>query len=222
MRLRTYAGFRLFWTASTVSDFGTPITTLAIQVLVVTTLSGSAVDVGLVNAARWLPYLLVRGRWSARWPTGPGASRCWSAAISAGPGCCARCRCWPGRGCCPLPVLAALVAVFGLLSLVNDAAHQSFLPRLLPREALTRANARLAQSSAAADTAGPAVAGGLVGWLGAPAAVLVDAGRTWRPLCSPPGSASSTRPRRPAPRCAGRSARAWPGCTGTGCCARCR
>ena len=42
MRLRTHAGFRLFWTASTVSDFGTPSTTLAIQVLVVTTLSGSA------------------------------------------------------------------------------------------------------------------------------------------------------------------------------------
>jgi hypothetical protein len=66
--------------------------------------------------------------------------------------------------------------VFGLLSLFNDAAHQSFLPRLLPRDALTRPNARLSQSSAAADTAGPAVAGGLVGWLGAPAAVLVDAG----------------------------------------------
>ena len=49
MRLRTHAGFRLFWTASTVSDFGTPITTLAIQVLVVTTLSGSAADVGLVR-----------------------------------------------------------------------------------------------------------------------------------------------------------------------------
>jgi MFS family permease len=58
MRLRTHAGFRLFWTASTVSDFGTPITTLAIQGLVVTTLSGSAAEVGLVNAARWLPYLL--------------------------------------------------------------------------------------------------------------------------------------------------------------------
>ena len=58
MRLRTHAGFRLFWTASTVPDFGTPITTLAIQVLVVTTLSGPAAEVGLVNAARWLPYLL--------------------------------------------------------------------------------------------------------------------------------------------------------------------
>ena len=126
-------------------------------------------------------------------------------------------------GLLSLPTLAALVAVFGLLSLVNDAAHQSFLPRLLPREALTRANARLSQSSAAADTAGPAVAGGLVGWLGAPAAVLVDAATYLTSgLLIARVRARSTRPRRPAPRSAGRSARASPGCTGTGCCARCR
>jgi uncharacterized protein YhbP (UPF0306 family) len=31
MRLPTHAGLRLFWTASTVSDLGTPITTLAIR-----------------------------------------------------------------------------------------------------------------------------------------------------------------------------------------------
>ena len=175
MRLRTHAGFRLFWTASTVSDFGTPITTLAIQVLVVTTLSGSAVDVGLVNAARWLPYLLFgvlvgaladRAR---RKPLLVGSDL-----GRAGLLCAVPLLAWPGL--LSLPTLAALVAVFGLLSLVNDAAHQSFLPRLLPRDALTRANARLAQGSAAADTAGPAIAGGLVGWLGAPAAVLVDAG----------------------------------------------
>jgi len=175
MRLRTHAGFRLFWTASTVSDFGTPITTLAIQVLVVTTLSGSAADVGLVNAARWLPYLLFGVLVGAladrtrRKPLLVGTDLGRAALLCAVP-----LLAWPGL--LSLPTLAALVAVFGLLSLVNDAAHQSFLPRLLPREAFTRANARLSQSSAAADTAGPAVAGGLVGWLGAPTAVLVDAG----------------------------------------------
>ena len=58
MRLRTHPGFRLFWAASTVSDFGSEITTLALRVLVVTTLAGSSADVGLVNAARWVPYLL--------------------------------------------------------------------------------------------------------------------------------------------------------------------
>jgi MFS family permease len=65
-----------------------------------------------------------------------------------------------------VPVLVVIMAVFGLASLVNDAAHQSFLPRLLPREAFPWANARLEQSSAAAETSGPAVAGGLVSWLG--------------------------------------------------------
>jgi MFS family permease len=152
-----------------------PITTLAIQGLVVTTLSGSAAEVGLVNAARWLPYLLFgvlvgaladRAR---RKPLLVGSDLGRAALLCAVP-LLAR------PGLLTLPTLAALVAVFGLLSLVNDAAHQSFLPRLLPRDALTRPNAPLSQSSAAADTAGPAVAGGLVGWLGAPAAVLVDAG----------------------------------------------
>lgn len=68
-----------------------------------------------------------------------------------------------------------LMAGFGLLSVCNDAAHQSFLPRLLPRSVLPRANARLEQSNAAAQTSGPLLAGGLVTWLGAPAAVLADA-----------------------------------------------
>lgn len=59
-RLRNYGGYVRFWTASTVSDFGTYITTLALQVLVVLTLHGSATEVGLINAGRWLPY--VQGR----------------------------------------------------------------------------------------------------------------------------------------------------------------
>src|SRR5581483_9294565 len=51
-------GFLRFWTASTVSGFGTYITSLAIQVLVVVTLHEQAAGVGLVSAARWAPYML--------------------------------------------------------------------------------------------------------------------------------------------------------------------
>jgi hypothetical protein len=108
MPLRTHAGFRLFWTASTVSDFGTPITTLAIQVLVVTTLSGSAAEVGLVNAARWLPYLLFgaladRAR---RKPLLVGTDLGRAVLLCAVP-----LLAWPGL--LSLPTLAALVAAFG-------------------------------------------------------------------------------------------------------------
>src|SRR5690554_6452508 len=48
-----------FWLASTVSNFGIYITTLAIQVLVVVNMQGNAVDGGWVNAARWLPYIVL-------------------------------------------------------------------------------------------------------------------------------------------------------------------
>jgi hypothetical protein len=43
-------GFGPFWAALTVSSFGTYVTTLAVQVLVVLTLRGGAAEVGLVSA----------------------------------------------------------------------------------------------------------------------------------------------------------------------------
>ncbi|WP_226920745.1 MFS transporter [Georgenia subflava] len=168
-------GFLAFWTAESVSGLGNQITTLALQVLVVVTLSGSATDVGLVNAARWLPYLVLglvigalvdrRRRKPIMVVTDLGRALL--------------------LGLIPLlwaldrlsvPVVVAFVAAFGLLSLLNDAASQSFLPRLVPRSSLLAANARLDQVGAVVQTSGPAVAGGLVTVLGAPLAVLVDAG----------------------------------------------
>ena len=174
MRLGSSGGFRLFWTASTVSGFGSQITALAVAVLIVTTLGGTAADVGLVNAARWLPYALlgvVVGALVDRVPRKPllvGADLARAALLSAVP-------LLALPDLLSVPVLVGIMALFGLASLINDAAHQSFLPRLLPREALPWANARLEQSAAAAETSGPAIAGGLVSWLGAPVAVLVDA-----------------------------------------------
>ena len=50
--------FFAFWSAETVSGFGTYITILAVQTVVVLLLGGTAMDVGLVNAAGLLPNLL--------------------------------------------------------------------------------------------------------------------------------------------------------------------
>ena len=58
MQLRRNPAFVRFWVASTVSDFGTYLTTVALSVLILVTLDGTALDQGAVNAARWLPYLL--------------------------------------------------------------------------------------------------------------------------------------------------------------------
>lgn len=49
------------------------------------------------------------------------------------------------------------------------------LPRLVPRNQLVAANARLGQAGTVAQTTGPALGGLLVGWLSAPIAILIDA-----------------------------------------------
>jgi len=193
-------GFLRFWTASTVSGFGTYITTLAVQILVVVTLHQQAAGVGLVSAARWLPYTLfgvlvgVLVDRSRRRPIliitdlGRGALLiaipllAFSHHLS-------------------LVVLIVFMAVFGLMSLFNDAAFQSFLPRLVPPSLLTSANARLNQSDSVAQTSGPALAGGLVSLLTAPWAVLIDAATYFisgllllrSPVIEPPPTAKSTR-----------------------------
>lgn len=78
-------------------------------------------------------------------------------------------------GTLTIPLLTVLMLAFGTLSVANDAAHQTYLPRLLPRAALPRASARIDQSDAVAQTGGQVVGGGLVAVLGAPLAVGVDA-----------------------------------------------
>ena len=141
------SGYPMFWTAWTVSEFGISITTTALQVLVVLTLHGSAADVGILNASRWLPYLLLglvlgalvdRGRRKPiliRTDLGRGVL------LGAVP------LLW-FVGWLNMPVLMAIMAAFGVLSLLNDSASQSFLPRLVPKQSLLSANARLDQSGA--------------------------------------------------------------------------
>src|SRR4051794_37141209 len=57
--LREVVGFHRLWGASTISSFGDYVTALAIQVLIVVRLHGGSTDVGIVSAARWLPYMLL-------------------------------------------------------------------------------------------------------------------------------------------------------------------
>ena len=56
--LRQTRGFARLWTASTTSAFGSYVTVIALPFVVAEVLAGDGLDVGLVNAARWVPYLL--------------------------------------------------------------------------------------------------------------------------------------------------------------------
>jgi MFS family permease len=143
-------------------------------VLVVVTLHGTASDVGLLNGARWLPYLLLglvvgalvdrRRRQPVLVVTDLGRGLLLAAIPLL----------WVVDRL-TLPVLLVFMVVFGTLSLLTDAASQSILPRLVERRHLLAANARLDQSAAVAQLSGPVIGGALVTALGAPVAVLVDA-----------------------------------------------
>lgn len=167
-------GFRSYWSAATVSSFGSAVSAVAVPVLVVTVLDASPFEVGLVNAAQFLPYALfglIVGAYVDRFPRKP--LLIWASI---------------GRGVClgAVPVLwstgllnlwgtAAALFVFGVLSVVGFAATQSLLPRIVPRPLLLAANARLDQSDAAAQTVGPALGGVLVSIVTAPIAIALDA-----------------------------------------------
>lgn len=168
------AAFRLYWQAQAVSGFGTYITLLALQTLVVLTLHGSAVQIGWLNAARWLPYLvggvvvgaLVDRR--RRRPVMITTDLAQAVLLMAIPVL------W-WLHLLSLLALLGIVVVYGGASLVNAAAAMAYLPRLVEPGYLQRAHARTDGTDAAALTAGPALGGLLVSALGAPLAVIADA-----------------------------------------------
>jgi MFS family permease len=166
--------FLLYWRANAVSGFGTYITLLALQTLVVLTLHGSAAEVGWLNSARWLPYLVVGvlvGALVDRHPRQPImviTDLVQAALLAAIP-----LLWWVDR--LSFAALLVVVLAYGTASVINGAAAMSFLPRLVQRQHLQRAHARGDGADAVAMSAGPALGGLMVSALGAPVAVLVDA-----------------------------------------------
>ena len=166
--------FLLYWRANAVSAFGTYITLLALQTLVVLTLHGSAAEVGWLNSARWLPYLVVGvvvGALVDRHPRRPILVI--TDLVQAGLLVTIPLLWWIHR--LSFPGLLVVVMAYGTASVINGAAAMSLLPRLVQRGDLQRAHARGDGADAVAMSAGPALGGLLVSAVGAPAAVLVDA-----------------------------------------------
>jgi MFS family permease len=166
--------FLWYWRAGAVSAFGTYITMFALQALVVLTLHGSATQVGWLNSARWLPYLIVGvllGALVDRRPRRPVMIT--TDLVQAGLLAIIPVLWWIEL--LSFPALLVIVAAYGTAAVINGAATMSFLPRLVQRRHLQRAHARVDGADAVAQTAGPALGGVLVSALGAPLVVLVDA-----------------------------------------------
>ncbi|EWT00913.1 MFS transporter [Intrasporangium oryzae NRRL B-24470] len=166
--------FVRFWIADAVSNLGTFVSTLAIQLLLIDTLHADQRAIGFVRSAQWLPYLLFgvlagvvvdRVRRRPLLVAADVLSAVFLGTVAA----------LALAGRLTVPALCVLVFLAGSASMFFIAAHQSFLPSLVPVTSLPTAWARLEQTTTAAQSIGPLVGGLLVRTLTAPVAVLVDA-----------------------------------------------
>jgi MFS family permease len=166
--------FRRLLLADLASRLGSRIDVLAVPLLAITTLGASAFEVSLLRTAETLPYLVLGlqvGAWCDRLRHRP-------VLITADLGRAALITSIPVAallGVLVLPQLLVVVLGAGLLSVFFDIAHQTYVPRLVPREQLPAANARLQTNLSMAAVAGPGLAGLIVQALGTTAALAVDA-----------------------------------------------
>src|SRR5699024_8905462 len=163
----SYPAFVRLWISDTTKWLGVFTSGLALQLLLIETLAADQVELGLVKSAQWLPMLLfglVAGVLIDRVRRQP--------VLVVGDAVCALAFGAIGvlglLGHLTVPLVAGLVFVAGTASLSATAAHQSFLPRLVPISQLSRANARIEQSMTAAEATGPLLAGVLVRVASAP------------------------------------------------------
>lgn len=166
--------FALFWSAATLRAFGGSIAGVAFQVLIVSVIGATPFEISVLSALGVVPYLffgLVIGALMDRWRrqrtlvlTSVGRA----VVLAAVPVLLL-------TGALDFWSLAAVVLALGVLTLFADSAAQPLLPRIVPREALVMANARLGQSQTVAETAGPALGGTLLNLVGAPLLFAFDA-----------------------------------------------
>jgi MFS family permease len=166
--------FLKLWAGQTVSLFGTQITEIALPLAAVLVLHASAVQLGVLNAARWLPFLLFT-LWAGaladrvrRLPLLIGADVFRALVMAAIVGLAV-------VGWLGMPLLVALVFVFGAFTVLFEVSYYSFVPCVVPHEELVAANSRLQASASLAQVGGPSLGGFLVQLLSAPFALAADA-----------------------------------------------
>ncbi len=163
--ITTYTDFRRLWIGETASKLGSSITSVALPLVAVTVLHATTLQVGLLAAASWLPWLLIglpAGAWVDRLPRRPVMLACnvISMAMMASVPVAA----W--LGVLTVWQLLAVALLTGAANVFFTTAYQVFLPSLLPVPRLREGNARMQGSESATQVAGPGLAGLLASVLG--------------------------------------------------------
>jgi len=166
--------FLRLWAAQTVSLCGTQVTALALPSLAILVLRASPLEVGVLAALPWIAFPVVGLAVGVAVDRLPRRRLMVVAdlgrmlALGSAPVAFA-------LGLRAMAYLYAVAAVVGLLTVVFEVAYQSYLPTLVARGSLVEGNAKLALGEGAAQVAGPALGGLLIGAVGAATALAADA-----------------------------------------------
>jgi MFS family permease len=166
--------FLRYWTASAISDVGSQVTALALPLIGALTLNATAWQMGALTAASTAP-ILVLGLFAGvivdrlrRRPVLIAADIGRAVLLAVIP-----LAAWLGM--LSIELLIAVAFLTGALSMLFDIAHLAFLPALVGRAHLVEGNSKLEVTAAGAQVIGPGLGGALIGAIGAPVAVLLDA-----------------------------------------------
>lgn len=166
--------FLKLWSAESISQLGSQITGLALPLLAVLVLDASPFAVSALFVVEFLPFILFAipaGVWVDRLRRKPilvVADLGRAVLLGSIPLAYA----FDALAMGQLYVVGFLV---GICTVFFDVSYQSYLPSLVARTQLVEGNSKLEISRSGAQLGGPGAAGGLVGAIGAPAAILLDA-----------------------------------------------
>lgn len=187
---------RLAW-ANLAAQSAEQVSLAAVPIVAVLALDAGAGEIGALATAQTLPFLLLSlpagllaDRWSRQrlmvWAEGVRAFALITLLLAT------------LTGHVSLPLLAVLGFIGATGTVGFSVAAPALVPALVPAGALATANSRLELARSAAFAAGPALAGALVAWAGAPSAFVLAT------LLSGLAVIGLTRlpdvPRRPAPQ----------------------
>ncbi|MFE2971765.1 MFS transporter, partial [Streptomyces sp. NPDC059340] len=166
--------FRLYWAGQASDVLGSSLSSVAIPMVAVVSLHATTWEAAVLAAVQKTPPLLFSlpaGAWCDRVRKRPlmmATSLISAAAMASIPLAASYDR---------LALMQLWVAAFvvGSCHVVGMAASLSYIPHLLPPHRLLDANAKLASANTLADIGGPALAGALIGLIGAARAVAADA-----------------------------------------------
>lgn len=166
--------FLKLWGSLTITHFGGQITFLALPLTAALMLHATPFEVGILTALEALPFALfglfagVQVDRVRKLPLIITADVGRGLALLAVPVCA-----W--LDLLSMPVLYAAGFLVGLGSVFGWPAYQVFMTERVGRANLVEANAKIGVSDSAAQLVGPGLAGGLIQWLTAPFAILLDA-----------------------------------------------